>query len=208
MSVSAPAPAPDDALPRVRPGHDATARATHDDTRARILDVALELFAEKGFAGTSTREISERLGFTKAALYYHFRTKDDLLEALLAPGFEGLSSLVDDSTTQTSASARRAILATYIDLVAAHESVIRVLTHDPSTANRPVLIRHKQLFERLTCLLAGDEAPGVAQQTRVRAALGGIGAALLHANPTDDPQVVKAATLAAACGALGIPAPR
>ena len=54
----------------------------HDDTRARILKAALHLFAEHGFAGTSTREISERLGFTKAALYYHFRTKDDLLAAI------------------------------------------------------------------------------------------------------------------------------
>ncbi len=51
-------------------------------TRERILDVALDLFIEKGYDGTSLREIAERLGFTKAALYYHFASKEDILMAL------------------------------------------------------------------------------------------------------------------------------
>ena len=51
-------------------------------TRERILDVALDLFIEKGFDGTSLREIAEQLGVTKAALYYHFASKDDILMAL------------------------------------------------------------------------------------------------------------------------------
>ena len=51
-------------------------------TRERILDVALDLFIEKGFDKTSLREIAEQLGVTKAALYYHFASKDDILMAL------------------------------------------------------------------------------------------------------------------------------
>jgi AcrR family transcriptional regulator len=51
-------------------------------TRERILDVALELFTKQGFDGTSLREIAEKLGVTKAALYYHFASKDDILMAL------------------------------------------------------------------------------------------------------------------------------
>jgi AcrR family transcriptional regulator len=51
-------------------------------TRDRILDVALDLFIEKGYDKTSLREIAEQLGFTKAALYYHFASKDDILMAL------------------------------------------------------------------------------------------------------------------------------
>ncbi len=53
--------------------------AEQTDTRERILDVALELFNEKGYDGTSLREIAERLGVTKAALYYHFERKEDIL---------------------------------------------------------------------------------------------------------------------------------
>ena len=51
-------------------------------TRERILNVALDLFTEKGFDGASLREIAERLGVTKAAIYYHFASKDDILLAL------------------------------------------------------------------------------------------------------------------------------
>jgi AcrR family transcriptional regulator len=55
---------------------------TEPTTRDRILDVALDLFTEQGFDGTSLREIAERLHVTKAALYYHFESKDDILMAL------------------------------------------------------------------------------------------------------------------------------
>lgn len=56
--------------------------ATKADTRDRILDVALDLFADQGYDGTSLREIAERLDVTKAAIYYHFESKDDILLAL------------------------------------------------------------------------------------------------------------------------------
>ena len=51
-------------------------------TRDRILDIALDLFIEKGFDKSSLREIAEKLGFSKAAIYYHFASKDDILMAL------------------------------------------------------------------------------------------------------------------------------
>src|SRR6266542_3460591 len=56
------------------------------DTRSRIQSVALELFIEQGYEQTSLREIAERLGVTKAALYYHFLTQDRLaaIEELIA----------------------------------------------------------------------------------------------------------------------------
>jgi AcrR family transcriptional regulator len=76
----------------------------HADTRERILDVALELFSDQGYEKTSLRQIAERLGFSKAAIFYHFASKEDLLLALhlrlheygrefLASTSEGLSSL-------------------------------------------------------------------------------------------------------------------
>jgi AcrR family transcriptional regulator len=51
-------------------------------TRERILDIALELFSTQGYDKTSLREIAERLGFSKAAIYYHFASKEDILLAL------------------------------------------------------------------------------------------------------------------------------
>lgn len=179
-----------------------------EDTRARILQVALELFAEQGFASTSTRELSERLGFTKAALYYYFRTKDDLLIALLQPVLDDLTALITDTPLRRAVAARRAVLAAYIDIVTAHLDLLRVLTQDPSVTRRPASAAYPSLFARTMQLLSGHENPDTVEQTRARAALGGVRAALLRGDPADDPAVVRAATLAAACGALGIPGPR
>jgi AcrR family transcriptional regulator len=56
-----------------------TSKRPRGVTRERILDVALELFNEQGYDKTSLREIAEQLGVTKAALYYHFEKKEDIL---------------------------------------------------------------------------------------------------------------------------------
>jgi AcrR family transcriptional regulator len=51
-------------------------------TREKILDVALDLFTDQGFDGTSMREIAERLHISKPAIYYHFASKEEILMAL------------------------------------------------------------------------------------------------------------------------------
>ena len=72
-------------------------------TKDRILDIALDLFTEKGFDGTSLREIAEKLGVTKAALYYHFASKDDILMALHMRlhefGRDALSQMTEEPVT-------------------------------------------------------------------------------------------------------------
>jgi len=57
-------------------------RAKAGATRERILDAALDLFVEEGYDKASLRELAGRMGFTKAALYYHFASKSDILMAL------------------------------------------------------------------------------------------------------------------------------
>jgi AcrR family transcriptional regulator len=70
------------------------------DTRRRALDVALELFAEQGYEKTSLREIAERLDVTKAALYYHFASKEALLAGIVDSLVEPADELVAWSQTQ------------------------------------------------------------------------------------------------------------
>ncbi|MEU3299323.1 MULTISPECIES: TetR/AcrR family transcriptional regulator [unclassified Streptomyces] len=65
------------------------------NTRQRIQDVALELFAEHGYEKTSLREIAEKLEVTKAALYYHFKTKEDIVISI----FEDLTQPIDELIT-------------------------------------------------------------------------------------------------------------
>ncbi|MEV0783556.1 TetR/AcrR family transcriptional regulator [Streptomyces sp. NPDC050423] len=69
-----------------------TPQPRRGNTRQRIQDVALALFAEQGYEKTSLREISEKLDVTKAALYYHFKTKEDILASI----FEDLNRPVED----------------------------------------------------------------------------------------------------------------
>ncbi|MEU6426734.1 helix-turn-helix domain-containing protein [Microbispora sp. NPDC046973] len=64
------------------------------DTRSRIQEVAITLFTEQGYEATSLREIAEALGVTKAALYYHFRTKEDIVASLIEDRIEALDELI------------------------------------------------------------------------------------------------------------------
>jgi AcrR family transcriptional regulator len=179
-------------------------RAEREDTRGRILAEAVELFAANGFASTTTRELSEHMGFTKAALYYHFRTKDELLAALVEPIADEIAALADVPRPDGDAG-RVELLAGYLDLVAAHRRLFRVLYQDPAVGRNQKV--KAIVWEGYTPLVEALRVPGqdpVTARTRVRAALGSIHAALGDDTPEEDMPLVRAAALVAACGALGI----
>ena len=54
-----------------------------EGTKERILRIALELFAQNGYLGTSMNDIAGRLGFTKAALYKHYAGKQEILDKIV-----------------------------------------------------------------------------------------------------------------------------
>ena len=87
-------------------------------TRERIQQVALELFAERGYDDASMREIAERVGLTKAALYYHFRTKEDILASAIEDVASSMDELSDWLRAQpASAQTRVAALERLVALV-------------------------------------------------------------------------------------------
>ncbi|WP_068985626.1 TetR/AcrR family transcriptional regulator [Lysinibacillus xylanilyticus] len=53
------------------------------ERRNEILDAADELFGQKGFDGTSTNDILEKVGIARGTLYYHFKSKEDIMDALI-----------------------------------------------------------------------------------------------------------------------------
>jgi len=80
-----------------RPGGDQAGASTRD----RILDVALDLFTDQGFDGTSMREIAARLHMSKPAIYYHFASKEEILMALHLRLHEFGKAALDRLSSQT-----------------------------------------------------------------------------------------------------------
>ena len=68
---------------KTKPGKDGP------DVRAKLLDAAVRLFAEQGVAGTTVAEIAQRAGVTSAMVHYYFKTKDQLLDAVVAEKLVG-----------------------------------------------------------------------------------------------------------------------
>lgn len=64
-------------------------------TREAVLATARKLFSENGYDATSLQQIADRMGVRKANVYYYFRTKEAILEALLPPMIDGIRALLD-----------------------------------------------------------------------------------------------------------------
>lgn len=88
--------------------------ARRTDTRERILTTAAGLFSEKGFNATSIRDIADALGVTKAALYYHFASKDEILRAIVEQPITAVRGVLAEPRNLTTAVARRGLVADVI----------------------------------------------------------------------------------------------
>jgi AcrR family transcriptional regulator len=145
------------------------------DTRERIRTVALTLFREQGSDKTSVREIAEQLDVSKAALYYHFRSKDELIASLAAPFMDGFRELLDAAEQQADGDIPQRLVEGYIDLLFDQRPLVAWLSEDPAVqahpAVGPVLRANGQ---RLRVLLGGAEM-SFEEQVRVTAALGALG---------------------------------
>ena len=79
------------------------------ETRERILDAAGRVFARKGYKAVSLDEVARDAGMTKGAIYWHFRSKDDLFFALLDHRFQlNMAPVPDDLRMLASATDPRA----------------------------------------------------------------------------------------------------
>ena len=65
-----------------------------DISRERVLVAAARIFSERGYAGTTMRAVAREVGRSAGSLYYHYRSKEELIEAVLAQGINGVSEAV------------------------------------------------------------------------------------------------------------------
>ena len=143
------------------------------DTRARIQQVALELFAEQGYERTSLREIAERLAVTKAALYYHFKSKEDIVRSFTEDYFGRIDALIGWGREQPpGASTARELLDRYITIVLESGEVFRFLERNQATIHGTEDGKHRftQFRPRLAALMDIITGPGAPPRSRIRAA--------------------------------------
>jgi AcrR family transcriptional regulator len=150
--------------------HD-TGRASGADTRVRILAVALELFATQGYAGTSIRDIAEPMGMTKAALYYHFASKEEILDGVTAPIRDEMGELTRWAGS-TPAPGPKELLTAVVDVLSRHAPLIQTIFNDPSVDHRGHLANAKEDLQTLLVILAGSDDPSA--RLRARCALGAV----------------------------------
>ncbi|WP_433594020.1 TetR family transcriptional regulator [Nocardia sp. CA-145437] len=72
-------------------------RSRADETRARLLDAAIVAFAERGFHGSTTRDITSIAGLSTAAIYVHHRSKEELLYQVSRAGHENTLARLRDA---------------------------------------------------------------------------------------------------------------
>jgi AcrR family transcriptional regulator len=143
------------------------------DTRARIQQVALELFAEQGYERTSLREVAERLGVTKAALYYHFKSKEDIVRSFTEDYFARLDALVAWGAEQPrGAETVRELIDRYITIVLESGEVFRFLERNQATVHGTEDGKHRftQFRPRILALMDVITGPDAPPRSRIRAA--------------------------------------
>jgi AcrR family transcriptional regulator len=153
------------------------------DTRDRILSVGLRLFAEQGYANTSLREIAEELGVTKAALYFHYKTKEDIVTGILRGYIDGIDELIAASAGGPGGLAEREdAIRRFAELQASWGSNLTKMIRQNFTeiSILPVGSEIKESHRRFITFLAGPE-PSVLDQTRAVTALAAIQSAALTA---------------------------
>jgi AcrR family transcriptional regulator len=132
-------------------------------TRSRIQAVALELFTEQGYEKTSLREVAERLGVTKAALYYHFKSKDEIVNSFVEDRMAMLDTIISRAVNRPAdAATRRDVVAQYADEFFAHgPSVMRFFEQNQTAMKNLSAGQHMRdrMLRLVDILCRGDETP-------------------------------------------------
>jgi AcrR family transcriptional regulator len=149
--------------------------------QARIVDAAVNLFAEHGVGGTSLQMIADAIGVTKAAVYHQFKTKEEIVVAAAEAELARTEAAIDAAEAEpTREQAREALLTHIVDLAVERRRMESTLLGDP------VIIRFfahhegfRRVMDRLYRLLMGDEA---GPEARIPAVMltAAIGGAVMH----------------------------
>ena len=126
-------------------------------TRQQILETAQRLFAELGYDATSLQMIADEMGLTKAAVYYHFCAKSDILHAAMLPGIQRLGALLDEAAAIRGRRARIEHLVNgFVDLLVHNRHYAVMASTDPAAKRDKLDEESMTMRRRALTLLFGD----------------------------------------------------
>ena len=172
-----------------RPRAGAGRHPDEGDTRERILDIAMDLFIEQGYDKTSLRQIADRLGFTQAAIYYHFAAKQDILVALHLRLHELARPAFEQLEEQAGPSGWAAVLRGLVDTTLANRKLF-VLHERNQTALSALHIKghdgdHEEMEQQFRRILANGAIPA-RDRVRLSCALGALLTSLMSLSDLED----------------------
>ncbi len=103
-----------------------TTKKTEKSTRQLILDAAARLFVERGYAGTSVRDIAAELGIANPSLYYHFKSKGEILGELLSAPLEVVETAVSEAQQLTGDTRTRHVIAGLLASLEVHSGIAAI----------------------------------------------------------------------------------
>jgi AcrR family transcriptional regulator len=132
-----------------------------EQTRQQILETAQRLFAELGYDATSLQMIADEMGLTKAAVYYHFRAKSDILHAAMRPGIQRLGVLLDEAAGIRGRRARMDhIIDGFVDFLVHNRHYAAMASTDPAAKRNKLDGEQVTLAQRALNLLFGENPTG------------------------------------------------
>jgi AcrR family transcriptional regulator len=152
----------------------------YSPARTRVLDAALDLFAQHGVSGTSLQMIADAVGITKAAVYHQFRTKEQIVLAVTERELGRLLPALEEAESRGKGpQARDALLESVVEMAVRDRRLVRTLQFDPVVVR--LLAEHKPLqhfMDRLYRVLLSDAG----LDGRIQAAMfsGAISSAVMH----------------------------
>jgi AcrR family transcriptional regulator len=145
-----------------RPPRPMSTRAVQaEQTRQQILETAQRLFAELGYDATSLQMIADDMGLTKAAVYYHFRAKSDILYAAMQPGIERVEALLNVVAALRSRRARMECMVTgLVDFLVENRHLAVMASNEPAAKRHKLDEESVAMKERALTLFYGDDPTG------------------------------------------------
>src|SRR5262249_29176986 len=106
--------------------------ASYTAAQTRVIEAAVDLFAEHGISGTSLQMIADALGVTKAAVYHQYNTKEEIILAVAQVVLARLAAAVTAAESERSRPRAREVLITgMIDLAVERRRMAGILQRDP-----------------------------------------------------------------------------